>query len=671
MATYKTPDVYVEEISLLPPSVAQVETAIPCFIGYTEKAEEVTENDLYLKAKKVTSLVEYQQFFGGEPPLDAVKVVLDSNNAPISADLNQQYYLFDSLRLFFDNGGGPCYIISVGLYGESVLYGDTTEGMRGGLEVLKRKDEPTIICFPDAVLLGESKLYTLQQQALMQCAELMDRVLVCDLPNSATNENDNTNFDKDVSDFRNKIGINNLKYGAAYTPWLRASLTKNISFSGISIYNESDTELEWTSIASDKEVLQLIKNLEYALELEEELQTSIVDAVVTSLATDPEIDSLVGLFQEKVTEKKATILDGSAIPAGIETLFGVLNEMAEAYNNYYDDNTTSVVEDASMQTQEYSFRSEMENALALYGVIDQFQVAIYYAIAAGVTVSLEADLVTNWEVDIDETTTEYTAIESLLSGITEAADQGKAVYDVMVATFGVLDNAISALFSAAAEQAEIFDGLLYDSFATYKTIVDKAKSELMELPPSGAIAGIYAQVDNLRGVHKAPANVSLNSVNGLTVSIDSQEQEGLNVDANAGKSINAIRYFTGKGILVWGARTLAGNDNEWRYISVRRFYNTVEESIKKSTYWAVFEPNDANTWVRVKAMIENYLRQKWSEGALMGAVAEDAFFVKVGLGETMTSQDVLEGRMNVQIGMSVVRPAEFIILKFSHFMQDA
>ena len=97
----------------------------------------------------------------------------------------------------------------------------------------------------------------------------------------------------------------------------------------------------------------------------------------------------------------------------------------------------------------------------------------------------------------------------------------------------------------------------------------------------------------------------------------------------------------------------------------------VEESVKKSTYWAVFEPNDANTWIKVKSMIENYLTQKWRDGALAGAKADDAFYVKVGLGVTMTALDILEGRMNVEIGMAVVRPAEFIILKFSHKMQES
>jgi phage tail sheath protein FI len=206
----------------------------------------------------------------------------------------------------------------------------------------------------------------------------------------------------------------------------------------------------------------------------------------------------------------------------------------------------------------------------------------------------------------------------------------------------------------------------------YNAVKDEIRKLIkVELPPGAAMAGIYARVDNDRGVWKAPANVPVSSVVETTLKISDEDQESLNVDPTAGKSVNAIRFFTGKGILVWGARTLQGNDNEWRYISVRRFYNMVEESVKKSSSWVVFEPNDANTWARVKAMIVNYLTTLWRQGALAGPTPEAAFFVKVGLGETMTPLDILEGRMNIEIGMAAVRPAEFIILKFSHKLQEA
>ena len=226
---------------------------------------------------------------------------------------------------------------------------------------------------------------------------------------------------------------------------------------------------------------------------------------------------------------------------------------------------------------------------------------------------------------------------------------------------------LESLFESALLNEEIAQQLILDNFPLASKVVKAINRHMRLLPPSGTMVGIYSNVDATRGVWKAPANVSVNAVVGPAFKITHKEQEDLNVHTS-GKSINAIRSFAGKGTLVWGARTLAGNDNEWRYISVRRFYNMVEESTKKASEQFVFEPNDANTWVKVRAMIENFLILQWRAGALQGASPEQAFFVKVGLGETMTSLDILEGRMNVEIGMAVVRPAEFIILKFSHKM---
>jgi phage tail sheath protein FI len=220
-------------------------------------------------------------------------------------------------------------------------------------------------------------------------------------------------------------------------------------------------------------------------------------------------------------------------------------------------------------------------------------------------------------------------------------------------------------------EATIKNGLSLPNASIYNQVKAEINRQFVVMPPSPAVAGIYARVDASRGVWKAPANESLSYCSSAVEKISSLDQQNLNVDPGSGKSINAIRFFTGKGLLVWGARTLAGNDNEWRYISVRRFFNFAEESIKKGTEWVVFEPNDANTWVRVRAMIENFLIKQWRAGALAGAKPEHAFYVRVGLGVTMTALDILEGRMNVEIGMAVVRPAEFIILKFSHKMQES
>ena len=205
----------------------------------------------------------------------------------------------------------------------------------------------------------------------------------------------------------------------------------------------------------------------------------------------------------------------------------------------------------------------------------------------------------------------------------------------------------------------------------YNNIKKQLADQRVELPPSAAMAGIYARVDRDRGVWKAPANVSLSSVIGPTKQITNDDQELLNVDATSGKSINAIRAFPGKGTLVWGARTLAGNDNEWRYVNVRRLFIMIEESAKKATNFAVFESNDTTTWLKVKGMLESYLYGLWEQGALQGANPESAYYVACGLGKTMTPQDVLEGRLIVELGIAAVRPAEFIVLRFSHKLPEA
>jgi phage tail sheath protein FI len=222
-----------------------------------------------------------------------------------------------------------------------------------------------------------------------------------------------------------------------------------------------------------------------------------------------------------------------------------------------------------------------------------------------------------------------------------------------------------------ANDAPMLSSLKTTNTSLYNDIKTQLANQRVQLPPSPAMAGIYARTDRDRGVWKAPANTSLSYVIGPTVQITADQQETLNIDPISGKSINAIRAFTGKGTLVWGARTLAGNDNEWRYVNVRRLFIMIEESAKLSTAFAVFEANDASTWLKVKGMLESYLYGLWEQGALQGSKPEQAFYVNVGLGKTMTAQDILEGRMIVEIGIAAVRPAEFIVLRFSHKLPEA
>lgn len=235
----------------------------------------------------------------------------------------------------------------------------------------------------------------------------------------------------------------------------------------------------------------------------------------------------------------------------------------------------------------------------------------------------------------------------------------------------ILEDVSDLLASYIKNKNSNYHQGLVATSATYSNILDKIIEVRNLLPPSTAMAGIYTSVDNSRGVWKSPANISVSSVIKPAVNITHDEQEKLNVDALSGKSINAIRTFPGIGTLVWGGRTLDGNSLDWRYINVRRTMIMLEQSIKLALRAYVFEPNDANTWVTVRSMIVNFLTEKWKQGALAGASPEDAFEVNIGLGSTMTSVDILEGKMLISVKLAIIRPAEFIVVTFEQQMQKS
>ena len=204
----------------------------------------------------------------------------------------------------------------------------------------------------------------------------------------------------------------------------------------------------------------------------------------------------------------------------------------------------------------------------------------------------------------------------------------------------------------------------------YKLLAKKIKDYLNLMSPSATMAGIYTMVDHSRGVWKAPANVSVRCVDKPSENITDKVQEDLNMSMN-GKAINVLRAFPGEGIKVWGARTLDGNSQDWRYINVRRTMSFLEISVKNAARAFVFEPNNANTWINMKCMIENFLRSVWKRGGLAGSTPEEAYEVHVGLGDTMTADDILEGILRVRVLVAVSRPAEFVEITFQQQMQKS
>jgi phage tail sheath protein FI len=191
-------------------------------------------------------------------------------------------------------------------------------------------------------------------------------------------------------------------------------------------------------------------------------------------------------------------------------------------------------------------------------------------------------------------------------------------------------------------------------------VMDPLTRRPMRMPPSGHIAGVWARVDDTRGVHKAPANEVIRGVNGLAFGITHAEQGELNRNG-----INCIRAFPGRGIRIWGARTLS-SDPEWRYINVRRLFNFVAESIMSGTQWSVFEPNDPFLWAALTTNIHNFLSRVHRSGALFGAGAADAFFVKCD-SETNPPEVIDAGQVICEIGIAPVKPAEFVIFRLSQF----
>ena len=190
---------------------------------------------------------------------------------------------------------------------------------------------------------------------------------------------------------------------------------------------------------------------------------------------------------------------------------------------------------------------------------------------------------------------------------------------------------------------------------------DPLSGDLVLTPPSGHVAGIWARTDALRGVHKAPANEPVRGAVDLAYRVTRPEHDVLNP-----KGVNVIRFFAGEGIRLWGARTLAAEASEWRYLNVRRLSISIEQAIANGTRWMVFEPNDFTLWRSIRRDIGAFLTRVWRDGALLGRTPEEAFFVKCD--EETNPADVRDAGMVVaHIGIAVVKPAEFVVFKLSQW----
>lgn len=493
-----TPGVYIEEKSAFSSSVVPVATAVPAFIGYTQKARRGTKS-LTNVPTRITSMAEFEELFGGAPSTQFSISGDDSKGFALEIDNSTHFTLHSSMRFFFSNGGGTCYIVSVGDYSNGLNAKDFNDPATGaGIAALPKYLEPTMLVIPEAVLLDQADCYSLQQAMLSHCGYTMqNRFALVDVHNGTA---ERTFDDADVvNQFREGIGANFMQWGAAYYPFVHTTIVQADEVSYLNISNR---------------------------------------------------DGLVEVLTKEVSD----------------------------------------AQDAGMLKAE------------------------------------RADL-----------------IKAEIARLAEVSDADG------VATLSATLKAVSPMF---------------------KAVLGEMRDMLNVMPASPAMAGVYAMVDSTINVAKAPANVSLGSVVAPAVSITSEGQEDLNLPLN-GKAINAVRTFQGKGVLVWGARTLDGNSQDWRYISVRRAMIFLEQSIKMAAEAYVFEPNNTTTWTSIRAMVSNFLNNQWQSGILAGSTPDDAFSVDIGLGVTMTPNDILDGLLKMTVKVAITRPAEFIVITFQQQQQKS
>jgi phage tail sheath protein FI len=679
---YKTPGVFVEEVALFPPSVAAVATAIPAFIGHTQFTEEMDGTTLINRPLRITSLLDFTMLFGGSFNPTAYTVQIDPaasfNIISTNPQNGRRYYLFDAIRHYFENGGGPCYIVSVGSYTQDVIYGTDTTGLRGGLRSLERVDEPTLLVAPDVVALRQGdgtpdfvQGGNLHKDMIAQCGTLQDRFAVLDLlegyraPNHAS---------LPIIQFRNQSGTENLKYAASYYPWLCTTYLKDVHFNQLNFVDNQAIpvpvpDATINTMFTDPVVNALVTSMRGRLTEEQRVFSKVTAPVLTRANVNPLGDHL-DVLRDAVMEATNAVTARPAFTA----MMSFVRDLALSFRDLENDAGNPAEMTLLLTSLEANpgLRTALTNLIAFEknpGVMNSIALARVVADVENDYASLNTE---GWIGGVAVNTITADPADFTNAGGNSIAQTAQAAANAtqLQASFNVIAQAYSTIANDAIFRTDQTEKILFTQHPFFKAVFDRIRKDMSLQPPSGAVAGIYAATDRSRGVWKAPANVSLRGVIAPSVKLTDQEQSTLNVH-ESGKSINALRAFTGKGILVWGARTLAGNDNEWRYVNVRRFFIFVEESVKKATEPFVFENNDAGTWIRVRAMIENFLTIQWRQGALTGATTKDAFFVKVGLGETMTSQDIQEGRMIVEIGMAAVRPAEFIILRFSHKMQES
>lgn len=621
---YKTPGVYVEEIDAFPPSIVGVETAVPVFIGYTERAEKSGRN-MNLRPVRISSLVDYAHVFGGAPRYQFEFIPM-----PTQAEVNTAKGAADRAQKAAD--------ATTDAEAKAAAQAAATQAKQDADNLQKDFDNSDVGKAQKQVADLQGKWKTASDNLKTDASDA-NKAAETDAKKNLKDAEDAAAAADNARDNLPSVvvggGTYGLKMDRAY--YFYNSIRLFYANGGGDCYvvsvgshdnavTKSDLQDGLAAVADLVGPTMLV--IPEAVLLEPANYATLVHDMLDQCYTQQDRVAIIDVQGSASVDSFASDID--AFRNTVAAVNSLYLKYGMAYAPFL---STSVVDPTEISFLNFSPDSNAALTMAL---------------------TREADRLFP-DPTFDSKNTD--------DGLTNSARKVKDFYTSRL-------NEITNLPEGDAKRQKFvqLNQMLTSQIPVFKDMYSQMAAHLSVLPASGAMAGIFTQVDASRGVWNAPANIGVTSVIGPTVPISTKMQEDLNLPIT-GYAVNAIRSFVGRGTLVWGARTLDGNSNDWRYIQVRRTLIYIEQSVELALNKFVFEPNVAQTWVTVSSMIGAFLRGLWSQGGLMGATPEEAFSVQCGLGSTMTAQDVLEGRMIVQIKLQMVRPAEFIVLTFKQQMQ--
>jgi uncharacterized protein len=653
MAEYLSPGVYIEEFEIGAKPIEGVSTSTAGFLGETERGPTVPT--------LVTSWLEYQRIFGGY--------------------FGEDKYLPYAVQGFFENGGSRCFIGRIVKAGDApattaqaTLTHDNTNALTveavgegsSGNQIAVEVSKGTMKGFkltafywktPPSVMYNP--LIDTTTTPRPSIIEVFDDIEVSSTSSSW--------YEKKINGISNLIRLKKNTGDSGEMPEtgisgdVAAGSTTNTiklvdSSSNIDAYNGLQIEI---TDGKGKGQVSIISDYDGATKTATVSPDWTIIPDNTSKYHISQFCALTGgdSFNEGVALAGAT---GTTIPlaatasttdqvyksAKIEIVSGVGKGQVRTISNYVGATKTATVSPdwitnpdatSSYRITPVITRTDFERTdtnnpgerKGLSGFEEVDEIAIVYAPDAHAVTGLEQSLITHCEQLKDR--------------------------------FAILDSE-SGLSSVASikPRSDITDTRFAAYYYPWITVIHPTSGTPYDIPPGGHVAGIYARSDTERGVHKAPANEIVRGATDLEFQITKGEQDILNP-----RGVNVIRAFPGRGIRIWGARTLS-SDALWKYINVRRLFNYIEESVDEGTQWVVFEPNNEKLWARVRATITQFLTRVWHDGALMGTKAEEAFFVKCDR-TTMTQDDIDNGRLVCIIGIAPVKPAEFVIFRIAQW----